>query len=113
MWDGGEKKVAGASEGNEQQRQQVRERLGRRDATDFVIIDESGTNLNLTPHVARAPRGERADGSIPRTTPPNTTLIAAMTMGGMGPAMVLEGATDTAAFRMYLEQLLLPSLRAG
>jgi transposase len=78
-----------------------------------VIIDESGTNLNLTPRFARAPRGERAYGTVPRNTPPNTILIAALTMQGMGPAVTLQGATDTSAFLVYVEHFLLPSLVPG
>ena len=79
----------------------------------MVVIDEMGSNLNLTPRYARAPRGERAHGSIPRNTPPNTTLIAALTLDGMGAAMVLEGATTTAAFEVYVEHFLAPTLRRG
>jgi transposase len=107
------KKSLGASERDDKQRAQFRERLASRDAKDFVIIDESGTNLNLTPRSARAPRGQRAYGSVPRNTPPNTTLIASLTLEGMGAAMVLEGATDTAAFEVYIKHFLLPQLQSG
>jgi transposase len=62
---------------------------------------------------ARAPRGKRAMGSVPRNTKKNTTLIASMTTDGMGPAMLLEGATDTAAFETYVAQLLAPALPPG
>jgi transposase len=79
----------------------------------FVIVDETGSNLNLTPRYGRAPRGTRAVGSVPRNTPPNTTLIAAMSTAGMGAAMVLEGATDTVAFEVYVRQFLVPTLRPG
>ena len=78
-----------------------------------MIVDESGTNLNLTPRYARAPCGQRAYGQVPRNTPPNTTLSAALTMSGMGPAMVMSGATDTAAFEVYVTHFLAPSLRPG
>ena len=108
-----EKKSLAASERDEAQRQAFREQLGTRAAADFVIVDESGTNLNLTPLYARAPRGERAYGQVPRNTPKNTTLIASLTLAGMGPAMTLEGATDTAAFVAYIEQVLAPTLRPG
>jgi transposase len=107
------KKSLGATERNEEQRAQFRERLRDRDGRDFVIIDESGTNLNLTPRFARSPRGTRAYGSVPRNTPPNTTLIASLTTQGMGAAMVVQGATDRAAFEVYLERFLVPSLRVG
>lgn len=82
-------------------------------AAAFVIIDETGSNLNLTPRYARAPRGVRAIGTVPRNTPPNTTLVAALSTAGMGAAMVLDGAMDTAAFLVYVEHFLVPTLRAG
>lgn len=84
-------------------------------ADTFVLVDECGSNLNLTPRYGRAPRGQRAVGTVPRNTPPNTTLIASLTTAGMGPAKLLPGATDTAAFMTYLEQLLAPkpALRPG
>ena len=72
-----------------------------------------GSNLKLTPRYARAPRGARAAGQVPRNTPRNTTLIAALHLEGMGAAMVLEGATDTRAFELYIEAFLVPTLRPG
>jgi transposase len=42
---------------------------------------------------------------------PNTTLVASLTLEGMGPAMTLEGALDAAAFGVYVEQVLAPTLR--
>jgi transposase len=55
----------------------------------------------------------RAYGSVPRNTPPNTTLIASLSLSGMGAAMLLPGATDRIAFEIYVEQVLAPTLRAG
>jgi transposase len=108
-----QKKTLGASERDPKQRDEFRTRISERDASDFVIVDEMGSNLNLTPRYARAPQGERAYGSVPRNTPPNTTLIAALSLEGMGAAMVLEGATDTAAFEVYVEHFLVPTLQPG
>lgn len=82
-------------------------------AARFVVIDESGSNLNLTPRYARAPRGKRAVDATPRNTPVNTTLIAALTTDGLGPAMLLDGATDTAAFLAYCQHVLVPTLSPG
>jgi transposase len=103
----------GATERDEQQRQRFRDQLAQQPDATFVIIDESGTNLNLAPRYARAPRNQRAYGSVPRNTPPNTTLIASLSCVGMGPALTLRGATDTAAFEVYIEQVLGPSLVPG
>lgn len=77
------------------------------------VIDETSTNIHLTPRMAWAPRGHRAYGTVPRNTPPNTTLIASLTTAGIGPSLLLEGATDTAAFVTYIEQVLAPTLRQG
>ncbi len=114
-WHGldAEKKTLGATERDEAARQTGRERSAARPATAFVIVDETGSTLNLTPGYARAPRGQRAPDRIPRNTPPSTTLIAAMTTRGMGAARVLEGATDTSAFEVYVEHFLVPSLTPG
>jgi transposase len=90
-----------------------RARVAVRTAADFVVVDECGSNINLTPLYARAPRGQRARGAIPSNTKQNTTLIASMTTAGMGPAMLLQGATDTTAFAAYIEQVLAPSLVPG
>ena len=80
---------------------------------DLVFLDETGTNTAMTQRYARAPRGERANGGAPRNHGPNTTLLASLTRTGMGPAMLVEGATTTEVFDAYLEHLLVPWLRPG
>src|SRR5829696_5724414 len=63
---------------------------------------------------ARALRGKRAYGKVPRNRGKNTTLIAAITLqGGMGESMTVEGATDALAFEAYVEHFLAPSLCEG
>ncbi len=63
---------------------------------------------------ARAPRGERAYGKVPRNRGKNETLIASITLeGGMGASMTVEGATDAAAFEAYVEHFLGPTLEKG
>jgi transposase len=76
-------------------------------------VDETGSNIGLTPLYARAPQGERAVDHIPRNRGKNTTLLASLSLEGMGPAMILEGATDTLAFQAYVERVLTPSLQPG
>ncbi len=68
----------------------------------------------MTRSRARAPRGKRAYGEVPRNRGKNTTLIASMTLeGGMGEAMAVEGATDAKVFEAYVEGFLAPSLSTG
>src|SRR5881392_3115612 len=82
-------------------------------ASQFVIVDQSGYNLNLTPRYARAPHGQRAQAKVPRNVPANTTVIAALTTSGMSAAMLVEGPTDHHVVEAYIEQLLVPTLRPG
>jgi len=83
------------------------------DASQVVVIDEVGSNLDMHPTHAWAPIGERAIASVPRNTPLNTTTIASMTEQGMGPALIVKGGVDRLTFNAYLEQVLAPTLRPG
>lgn len=67
----------------------------------------------MTRLYARAPKGERAYGKVPRNRAKNTTLLASMSVRGMGPCLTVEGAMTKVAFETYVEQVLVPSLRAG
>src|SRR5215218_9590779 len=54
----------------------------------LVFVDESGFNTSMTRLRARAPRGKRAYGKVPRNRGKNTTLIASITLeGAMGATM--------------------------
>ena len=79
----------------------------------MVFVDECGTQTSMTRLRARAPRGERAYGRVPRNRGKNTTLLASMTHEGMGPSMAVVGSTKKAVFEAYVEEVLTPSLRAG
>jgi len=78
-----------------------------------VFVDERGTNTSLSPLYAWSKRGERAHCLVPRYRGPNTTLLASMTVEGMGPCLAVEGATTAAVFEAYIEKVLVPSLRCG
>jgi DDE superfamily endonuclease len=83
------------------------------DPARLVFVDECGTHTSMTRRRARAVRGERARGSVPRNRGPVTTLLAGVSLAGMRPAMTVEGGTDTAVFATYLEHVLLPGLAPG
>jgi hypothetical protein len=68
-------------------------------------VDESGMHTSMMRLRSRAPRGERAYGKVPRNRGKNLTLIASMSLSGMGEAMCVEGATDALAFEVYVEHL--------
>ncbi len=94
------KKTLGASERNEEARAAWREHLKHLDARKLVVIDECGSNIALTPLYARAPKGSLACGRVPRNRGKNTTLIASLSWSGMGASMIIEGATNAAAFEL-------------
>ena len=86
----------------------------RFDARRLVFVDESGFHTSMTRLYARAPRGKRAHGKVPRNRGKNTTLIASITLeGGIGESVAIEGATDAKAFEAYVERFLAPSLKEG
>lgn len=83
------------------------------DPAALVFVDESGTNLAMTPRYGRAPRGERVVGTAPRNHGSNTTLVAALSLDGIPAAMTVEGAMDRLAFDVFVTEILAPSLRPG
>jgi len=79
----------------------------------LVLVDESGMHISMDRLRARAPRGLRAYGKVPRNRGKNLTLVASMSLHGMGEAMVVEGATDAEVFETYIEHFLAPTLKEG
>jgi transposase len=86
---------------------------GEIDARRLVFVDEMGTNTSLSPPYGWAKKGKRAYCSVPRNRGKNATLLWSMSMKGMGPSLVVEGATTAAVFETYVEQILAPTLRKG
>ena len=107
------KKVLRASERDEAERAAWWAETAQLDPRRLVFVDESGTNLSLTPRYGRAPRGQRVVGSVPRNHGPNVTLVAAMSPTGITAAMTMSGAADGEVWHLFVRQILLPSLRPG
>ncbi len=86
---------------------------GTIDPRKLVFVDEMGTNTSLSPRYAYSPKGRRAYAQVPRNRGANTTLLASMSLEGMGPCLAVEGTTTATVFEAYVEQVLAPSLRRG
>jgi transposase len=87
---------------------------GAIDPRELVFVDETGTNTSLSPRYAYSPKGRRrAYAQVPRNRGANTTLLASMSLEGMGPRLAVEGATTATVFEAYVEKVLAPSLRRG
>ena len=78
-----------------------------------MFVDESGMHTSMDRLRSRAPRGERAYGKVPRNRGKNTTLIASMSLCGMGETRCIQGATDAQAFEAYIEHFLARTLSEG
>jgi DDE superfamily endonuclease len=89
--------------------------VGCIDPGRLVFVEEMGTHTSsLAPPVyAYAPVGERAFLEIPRNRAENTTLVASLRSGGMGPSMTVEGATTKEVLETYVEHFLAPELEPG
>lgn len=102
-----------ASERDEAARAVWREAVARLDPEQLVFVDESSTHIALTRLYGWAPHDRRARGSVPRNHGHNTTLVAALTPGGLQEPWMMEGAMDTATFEWYIAEQLGPTLRPG
>ena len=79
----------------------------------FVFVDETAVNTAMTRRYGRAPRGERAHDSAPRSYGAHTSVIGAMGLRGLVATLAVEGAVGTLCFDAYAEQVLAPRLRPG
>jgi transposase len=52
-------------------------------------------------------------GSVPRNRKKNITLLASLSLSGVGETMLIEGAANAQIFELYIERILAPSLRKG
>jgi hypothetical protein len=76
-------------------------------------IDETGVNLAMNRRYGRGEGGARVYDDRPGNRGKNTTLIGAMSDEGILAAMTFEGGLNTASFRVFIEQVLLPQLWIG
>jgi transposase len=82
---------------------------------NFVFLDESGAQTNLTRLYGRAPIGQRCFFAAPQGHWRTTTLLSAIrTTGVIKEASILfDGPTNAMIFRCYVEECLAPALREG
>jgi transposase len=83
------------------------------DAKDGIFVDETGVNIAMTRHYARAPKGQRAHAATPVNKGQNVTVLGALSLEGMVAAMTIEGSTDTPVFCTFVQTLLVPALCPG
>lgn len=90
----------------------------RKRSLSFVLdhlrcIDETGMNLALTRLYGRAAPGVRVVDTVPQNYGENISLLAALSLQGLSAPMTVAGAVDAEVFRVYVRQVLGPTLRPG
>jgi transposase len=108
-----QKKTLRASEQNAAARDAWRDAAAPIPAADLVFLDETGSHLGYTPTHAWAPRGQRAHAAALRNPGENKTVVAALTLDGVGALMRFDGGMTSDRFTGYVRHVLAPSLRPG
>ena len=96
----------------QKKRRAFRRKVRRIAPEHLVFVDESGVTTVMTPAYAWTPRGARAVDSTPAHWE-TVTVIAALGLDGVQAPLAFPGATDTAAFQTYVDQILVPALHLG
>jgi hypothetical protein len=102
-----------AQERDEAPRAAFRAVVAPLDQRRFIFVDETGTSLVMTRSYARASRGRRVYGTVPRNPGQKLSVIGALGLQGTVAALSVEGAVDTDVFDAFVRQVLGPALQPG
>jgi len=102
-----------ASEQEEGKRAAFRAQLTLLASERLIFVDETSTHTAMTRRYARAPRGQRAYGRVPRNHGANLSVMGALGLRGVIATMSVEGAVDTEIFNIFVSQVLVPALQPG
>jgi transposase len=83
------------------------------DPDTLVFLDETAAATNMTRRYGRALRGKRCRLLVPQGHYKTTTVTAALRTTGLCALSLVDGATNGARFRSYVEDSLVPVLRPG
>ena len=94
-------------------RAQWRRLQPRIDPARLVFIDETWTKTNMAPLRGWGPRGVRLPGKAPFGHWNTMTFIAALRHDRIEAPWLLDGPVNAEAFKVYVEQVLVPTLDRG
>jgi len=69
----------------------------------LTLVDESGVNIAMTRLFGRVSRGVRVPDAVPNNHGCNVTILAALSCHSLSAVMTVEGPTDAAVFRAYVD----------
>lgn len=78
-----------------------------------MFIDETWTKTNMAPLRGWAPRGQRLEAKVPHGRWKTMTFLAALRHDRLDAPWLIEGPINGETFRLYVDEVLLPTLRPG
>lgn len=79
----------------------------------LVFIDETWTKTTMAPLRGWAPRGQRLTIKVPHRRWRTMTFVAALRHDCIEAPWLLDGPINGQRFRLYVEKVLLPTLKSG
>src|ERR1700679_1209428 len=107
------KKQYGYKERDEEERKIFSAEIAAINPDDIVFADETGIDNNETYPYGYGPRGERLHGLKLGHRTERISIIGAINKKQFFARCIFQGHCDTAIFLIYLNQVLIPSLRPG
>ena len=83
------------------------------DPCQLIFIDETGTSTNMARLRGRCRRGARLIGKVPHGHWKITTFVAGLRSNAITAPFVIDRPMNSAIFKTYLEQCLVPTLKLG
>jgi transposase len=83
------------------------------DITKLIFLDESGFRLGTPPNYGWAPIGEKSLGRATHGDWCNMTMLGAIALDGWRGFVTIDAPTDGDVFFAFVQQQLVPNLRAG
>jgi putative transposase len=94
-------------------RGQWRKYQGRIDPARLLFIDETWTKTNMAPLRGWTQRGQRLKAKVPHGHWKTMTFLAALRQDRIDAPCVFDGPINGERFRLYVEKMLVPVLKAG
>nr|WIE93982.1 IS630 family transposase [Mesorhizobium sp. WSM4875] len=85
----------------------------RIDPARLVFIDETWTKTNMAPLRGWAPVGQRIKAKVPHGHWKTMTFLAALRHDGITAPWLIDGPINGERFRLYIETVLVPTLKPG
>ena len=86
---------------------------GKLDPKKLVFIDETAASTNMTRLYGRQKRNKRLVCKVPHGHWKTSTFVAGLRHNRISAPFLIEGPMDGATFRVYIVEVLCPTLRRG